>query len=97
MNEFGTMDDFDLMLKEMKKRQLKLVMDLSVNHTSDEHRWFIESKNSKDNPYRNFYHWVPCNDGKAPNQWKACFGGPAWVNIFKFLFSIILIDYRHMI
>ncbi|UJR22439.1 hypothetical protein I4U23_025499 [Adineta vaga] len=78
MPEFGTMNDFDLMLKEMKKRQLKLVMDLSVNHTSDEHPWFIESKKSKDNPFRNFYHWVPGKDGKAPNQWGACFGGPAW-------------------
>ncbi|CAF1030076.1 unnamed protein product [Adineta steineri] len=78
MTEFGTMDDFDLMLKEMKKRQLKLVMDLAVNHTSDEHPWFIESKKSKDNPFRNFYHWAPGKDGKAPNQWRARFGGPAW-------------------
>ncbi len=83
MTEFGTMDDFDLLLKEMKKRQLKLVMDLVVNHTSDEHPWFIESKKSKENPYRNFYHWIPGNDGKAPNQWGACFGGPAWVNFFS--------------
>ncbi|CAF0767528.1 unnamed protein product [Adineta ricciae] len=78
MPEFGTMEDFDLMLKEMKKRQLKLVLDLAVNHTSDEHPWFIESKKSKDNPYRNFYHWAPGKDGKSPNQWGACFGGPAW-------------------
>jgi glycosidase len=85
MNEFGTMDDFELMLNEMKKRQLKLVMDLAVNQTSDEHPWFIESKKSKDNPYRKFYHWIPGNDGKTPNQWKACFGGPAWVKDFLFL------------
>ncbi|CAF3638772.1 unnamed protein product [Rotaria sp. Silwood1] len=78
MSEFGTMNDFDIMLKEMKKRQLKLIIDLSMNHTSDEHPWFIESKKSKDNPYRNFYHWAPGHDGKAPNQWGACFGGPAW-------------------
>jgi oligo-1,6-glucosidase len=82
MQEFGTMDDFDLMVKEMKKHQFKLVLDLVVNHTSDEHPWFIESKKGKDNPYRNFYHWVSGNDGKAPNQWGACFGGPAWVNFF---------------
>jgi oligo-1,6-glucosidase len=99
MNEFGTMDDFDRMLKEMKKRQLKLVMDLAVNHTSDEHPWFIESKKSKDNPYRNFYHWAPGNDGKAPNQWGACFGGPAWVKFSRFfVLFILIIDFcRHMI
>jgi oligo-1,6-glucosidase len=82
MSQFGTMDDFDVMLKEMKKRQLKLVMDLAVNHTSDEHPWFIESKKSKENPYRKFYHWLPGKDGKTPNQWGACFGGPAWVKFF---------------
>jgi oligo-1,6-glucosidase len=81
MTEFGTMDDFDLMLKEMKKRELKLVLDLVVNHTSDEHSWFIESKKSKDNPYRNFYHWQPGKDGRPPNQWGACFGGSCWVKI----------------
>lgn len=90
MKEFGTMEDFERMLKEMKNRELKLVMDLAVNHTSDEHLWFIESKKSKDNPYRNFYHWAPSNDGKAPNQWKACFGGPAWVMNLLFSSSISL-------
>lgn len=80
MPEFGTMDDFDNLLKEMKKRQLKLVMDLVVNHTSDEHPWFIESKKSKDNPYRHFYHWQPSKDGQPPNRWRACFGGSCWVN-----------------
>ena len=89
MNEFGTMDDFDRMLKEMQQRQLKLVIDLAINHTSDEHPWFIESKKGKDNPYRNYYHWVPSHDGKAPNQWRACFGGPAWVKFFIFAFSFI--------
>ncbi|CAF1105123.1 unnamed protein product [Rotaria sordida] len=78
MTEFGTMEDFDRMLEEMKRRQLKLIMDLVVNHTSDEHPWFIESKKSKDNPYRNFYHWAPGRDGKAPNRWGAAFGGPTW-------------------
>ncbi|CAF1403181.1 unnamed protein product [Rotaria magnacalcarata] len=78
MTEFGTMADFDLLLKEMKKRELKLVMDLVVNHTSDEHPWFIESKKGKDNPYRHFYHWQPSNDGHPPNRWGACFGGLCW-------------------
>ena len=84
MSEFGTMDDFDLMLKEIKKRQLKLIMDLSINHTSDEHPWFVESKKSKINPYRDFYHWAPGKNGKAPNQWGAAFGGPAWVKNCSF-------------
>ena len=85
MTEFGTMDDFDTLLKEMKKRELKLVMDLVVNHTSDEHAWFAESKKSKDNPYRDFYHWAPSNDGKPPNHWRACFGGSTWVIIHGLL------------
>ncbi|CAF2990292.1 unnamed protein product [Rotaria sp. Silwood2] len=78
MTEFGTMEDFDRMLEEMKRRQLKLIMDLVVNHTSDEHPWFIESKKGKDNPYRDFYHWASGKDGKAPNRWGAAFGGPTW-------------------
>ncbi|CAF2620674.1 unnamed protein product [Rotaria sp. Silwood2] len=78
MTEFGTMDDFDVLLKEMKKRDLKLVMDLVVNHTSDEHPWFLESKKGKDNPYRNFYHWQPGKQGQPPNRWRACFGGSCW-------------------
>ncbi|CAF3861814.1 unnamed protein product [Rotaria magnacalcarata] len=78
MTEFGTMEDFDRMLEEMKRYQLKLIMDLVVNHTSDEHPWFVESKKSKNNPYRDFYHWAPGTDGKPPNQWGAAFGGSAW-------------------
>ncbi|CAF1004269.1 unnamed protein product [Adineta ricciae] len=78
MTEFGTMKDFDVLLREMKKRELKLVMDLVVNHTSDEHPWFIESKKGKDNPYRDFYHWQPGTDGHPPNKWRACFGGSCW-------------------
>ena len=72
MTEFGTMEDFDRMISEMHKRGLKLVMDLVVNHTSDEHRWFMESRKSKDNPYRDYYIW------KEPNNWGSCFGGSAW-------------------
>ena len=78
MKEFGTMEDFDRMLSEMHKRGLKLVMDLVVNHTSDEHHWFMESKKSKDNPYRDYYIWKDPKDGKEPNNWGACFGGSAW-------------------
>lgn len=79
MDEFGTMEDFDEMLKEAHNRNIRIVMDLVVNHTSDEHRWFIESRKSKENEYRDYYIW---REGKAPNtppnNWGACFGGSAW-------------------
>lgn len=78
MKEFGTMEDFDRMLSEMHKRGLKLVMDLVVNHTSDEHRWFVESRKSKDNPYRDYYIWKDAKDGKEPNNWGSSFSGSAW-------------------
>ena len=78
MEDFGTMEDFDEMLSEMHKRGIKLVMDLVVNHTSDEHPWFVESRKSKDNPYRDYYIWKEGKNGKEPNNWGACFGGSAW-------------------
>lgn len=76
MDEFGTMDDFDEMLAQAHQRGLKIVMDLVVNHTSDEHRWFIESRKSEDNPYSDYYIWREGN--QAPNNWGSCFGGSAW-------------------
>ncbi|CAH2716911.1 Oligo-1,6-glucosidase [Neobacillus rhizosphaerae] len=78
MNEFGTMADFDQMLDELHKRDMKLVMDLVVNHTSDEHEWFVQSKKSKDNPYRDYYFWREGKDGKEPNNWGSIFSGSAW-------------------
>lgn len=78
MKEFGTMEDFDVMLSEAHKRGLKIVMDLVVNHTSDEHPWFVESRKSKENPYRDYYIWREGKDGKEPNNWGSCFSGPAW-------------------
>lgn len=79
MDEFGTMEDFDEMLSQAHKRGIRIVMDLVVNHTSDEHRWFMESRKSKDNPYRDYYIWrEPREDGSAPNNWGACFGGSTW-------------------
>lgn len=78
MSEFGTMDDFDAMLQEAHGSGIKIVMDLVVNHSSDEHAWFVESRKSKDNPYRDYYIWKPAKDGNAPNNWGACFGGSAW-------------------
>ena len=79
MDEFGTMADFDEMLNEAHKRGIRIVMDLVVNHSSFQHNWFIESRKSKDNPYRDFYIWRdPKEDGGRPNNWGAWFGGPAW-------------------
>ena len=78
MTEFGTLEDFDEMLAEAHKLGIKIVMDLVVNHSSDEHRWFVESRKSKDNPYRDYYIWREAKDGKEPNNWGSCFGGSAW-------------------
>lgn len=78
MKDFGTMADFDRMLEEIHARGMKLVMDLVVNHTSDEHPWFQESRKSKDNLYRDYYIWKKPKEGKEPNNWGSCFGGPAW-------------------
>lgn len=74
----GTMADFDKLLNGLHQRGMKLVMDLVVNHTSNQHSWFLESRRSKDNPYRDFYIWRDGRDGKAPNNWGSYFSGPAW-------------------
>lgn len=78
MKEFGTMEDFDRMLEKAHSLGIKIMMDLVVNHTSDEHEWFIESRKSEKNPYRDYYIWKEGKDGKEPNNWGACFGGSAW-------------------
>ena len=79
MDEFGTMEDLDRMLATAHKKGIKTMMDLVVNHTSDEHKWFIESRKSTDNPYRDYYIWRPAKeDGSLPNNWGSCFSGPAW-------------------
>ncbi|MDZ5473602.1 alpha-glucosidase [Bacillus sp. 31A1R] len=78
MDEFGTMEDWEEMLAEMHKRGIKLIMDLVVNHSSDEHKWFVESRKSKDNPYRDYYIWRPGKDGKEPNNWESAFSGSVW-------------------
>ena len=78
MTEFGTMDDFDRMLAAAHERGIKIVMDLVVNHTSDEHPWFVESRSSKDNEKRDYYIWKEGKDGKEPTNWGSAFSGPAW-------------------
>ncbi|MDD2970628.1 MAG: alpha-glucosidase [Lachnospiraceae bacterium] len=79
MEEFGTIEDFDRMLTRAHELGIKIMMDLVVNHTSDEHAWFVESRKSKDNPYRDYYIWKEGKEnGNPPNNWGACFGGSAW-------------------
>jgi oligo-1,6-glucosidase len=78
MTEFGTMDDFDELLKGIKQRNLRLIIDLVVNHTSDEHAWFVESRKTKESPYRDYYIWRPGKNGKEPNNWISFFSGSAW-------------------
>lgn len=76
---YGTMDDFDELVTELKKRDMHLMIDIVVNHSSTEHRWFKEAVSSRDNPYRDYYIWRdPAEDGGPPNNWQSKFGGPAW-------------------
>jgi oligo-1,6-glucosidase len=76
--EFGSMQDFDELLAGLHQRGLKLIMDLVLNHSSDEHPWFVESKKSKSNPFRDYYFWKPGKNGHPPNNWPSFFGGNAW-------------------
>ena len=76
--EYGTMENYEELLCEAHKRSIRILMDLVVNHTSDEHNWFIESRKSKDNPYRDYYIWKDPVNGKEPNNWGGAFGGSAW-------------------
>lgn len=77
-DKFGTLKDWEELLEAMHSRGMKLIMDLVVNHTSDEHAWFVESRKSKDNPYRDYYCWRPGKDGREPNNWTSVFSGSAW-------------------
>ena len=76
--DYGTMQDYEELLFQAHERGIKVLMDLVVNHTSDEHQWFLESKKSKDNPYRDYYIWKNPVNGKEPNNWGGVFGGSAW-------------------
>lgn len=76
--EFGTMVDFDDLLSAIHAAGMKLIIDLVVNHSSDEHAWFVESRKGRDNPYRDYYIWRPGQGDAPPNNWPSIFGGPAW-------------------
>ena len=78
MDEFGTLQNFKELINELHKRNMKLVMDLVINHSSDEHPWFMESRKNRDNPYRDYYIWHPGKDGNPPSNWGSFFGGSAW-------------------
>ena len=78
MDEFGTLADWEELLAGLHQRGIRLVMDLVVNHSSDEHPWFVEARKSKDNPFRDYYIWRPPKDGQPPNNWVSYFGGSAW-------------------
>lgn len=78
MDEFGTMEDFDELLREAHNRNIKIMLDLVVNHSSDEHQWFIESRQSKESKYRDYYIWKEGKNKKEPNNWGGSFGGSAW-------------------
>ena len=75
---FGSLDDMEALIREAKKRGIRILMDLVLNHSSDEHRWFQEAKKSKDNPYHDYYVWRDGEEGICPNDMKSVFGGPAW-------------------
>ncbi|MFK9093680.1 alpha,alpha-phosphotrehalase [Bacillus salipaludis] len=76
--DYGTMEDFDRLLKEAHKRGLKIIMDIVINHTSTEHEWFKQAKSSRENPYRDFYIWKDGKNGEPPTNWESKFGGSAW-------------------
>ncbi len=78
MDEFGTMEDLEELMELLHERDIKLIMDLVLNHSSDEHHWFKESQKSKDNPYRDYYIWKDGKNGGPPNNWKSFFGGSTW-------------------
>jgi oligo-1,6-glucosidase len=78
MDEFGTMKDWENLLEEVHNRGMKLIMDLVVNHSSDEHPWFVEARKSKENPYRDYFIWRPGKGGKEPSNWYSNFGGSSW-------------------
>ena len=76
--EFGTMEDFDELLQQAHQRGIRIILDIVLNHTSDEHPWFVESRKDRNNPYRDYYIWMDPKDGHEPNNWTSCFQGPAW-------------------
>ena len=78
---FGSLDDMEELINEAKKHNIRIMMDLVLNHSSNEHRWFKEAKKSKDNPYHDYYIWRDGDEGVPPSNMKACCGGSAWEDV----------------
>src|SRR5512145_2167939 len=76
--EYGSLDDFHHFLAEAHRREMRVILDLVLNHTSDQHAWFLEARSSRDNPRRDWYVWRDGKNGGPPNNWTSTFGGPAW-------------------
>ena len=77
--KYGTLEDFDTLVEEAHRRDLRIIMDMVMNHTSDQHPWFLQSRSSRDNPYRDWYIWKDtAPNGGLPNNWASQFGGSAW-------------------
>lgn len=77
-DEYGTMEDWEELIGKVHEKGMKLIMDLVVNHTSDEHPWFVEAKKDKSSPYRDYFIWKQGLDNRKPNNWRSIFGGSAW-------------------
>lgn len=77
-HEFGTMEDMESLIAEAGKRDIKIVMDLVANHSSDEHPWFIEARKNRDSKYRDYYIWRDGKEGRPPNELRSSFSGSAW-------------------
>lgn len=75
---FGSIEDMERLIQEAKKHHIRIIMDLVLNHSSDEHRWFQEARKSRENPYHDYYIWRDGEEGCPPNEMRACFGGSAW-------------------
>ena len=90
---FGSVEDMEALIKEAKKYNIRIIMDLVLNHTSNKHRWFEEAKKSKDNPYHDYYVWRDGEEGVEPNDMKAVFGGSAWNGYRNKRASIISISF----
>uniref|UniRef100_UPI00331305E5 alpha-amylase family glycosyl hydrolase n=1 Tax=Paenibacillus hexagrammi TaxID=2908839 RepID=UPI00331305E5 len=95
MKEFGTMEDMELLIEEAHARDIRVILDFVLNHTSDQHPWFIESRASKDNRYRDYFIWREGQSGKEPSNWKSIFGGAAWThnaNTEDYYFHLFLME-----
>ena len=93
--EFGTMEDFQELLDQAHQLGLKIILDLVVNHTSDQHPWFVEAKKSLDNPYREYYLWADATPDRMPNEWQSFFGGSTWT--YDEIWELMVSDWMRLV